>query len=425
MSKPVFVISSAFDTYSGYGARSRDLIKAIVELDKYDVKLLPQRWGDTPLDFCKNHPEWEYLLKLSIPMPLRSKPDIWMQITIPPEYQAVGKYNIGCTAGIESTGCDGGWIDGMNRMDMNFVSSNHSKEIFTNAKFEKKDKNTQQNLGILELTKPIEVIFEGVDTNVYKHLPSKDITLDLKQIKESFCFLFVGHWMNGDIGHDRKNVGLMIKYFFDAFKGKKNSPALILKVSNGRNSYMSREVILDRILAIKKHYKGVILPNVYILNGGLSDEEMNQLYNHPKVKAMVSFTKGEGYGRPLAEFGMSKKPIIASGWSGHRDFLSPENTVLLPGNLENVHASAANKWLLKESKWFQVSPKHAIGIFIDVHKKYKTFTERSRKQSHHIKTNFSWENMRDLLTDVLDKGIPDFPKQIELKLPELKLPKLK
>jgi len=425
MSKPVFVISSPFDTYSGYGARSRDLIKVLIELDKYDVKLLPQRWGDTPLDFCKDHAEWEYLLKYSIPMPLRSKPDIWMQITIPPEYQAVGKYNIGCTAGIESTGCDGGWIDGMNRMDMNFVSSNHSKEIFTNAKFEKKDKNTQQNLGILELTKPIEVIFEGVDTNVYKHLPSKDITLDLKQIKESFCFLFVGHWMNGDIGHDRKNVGLMIKYFFDAFKGKKNSPALILKASNGRNSYMSREVILDRILAIKKHYKGVILPNVYLLNGGLSDEEMNQLYNHPKVKAMVSFTKGEGYGRPLAEFGMSKKPIIASGWSGHRDFLVSENTILLPGSLENVHASAANKWLLKESKWFQVSPKHAIGAFTDVHKKYKTFTERSRKQSHHIKTSFSWENMKDLIEKVLNKNIPDFPKQIELKLPELKLPKLK
>jgi glycosyltransferase involved in cell wall biosynthesis len=425
MSKPVFVISSPFDTYSGYGARSRDLIKVLIELDKYDVKLLPQRWGDTPLDFCKDHAEWEYLLKYSIPMPLRSKPDIWMQITIPPEYQAVGKYNIGCTAGIESTGCDGGWIDGMNRMDMNFVSSNHSKEIFTNAKFEKKDKNTQQNLGVLELTKPIEVIFEGVDTNVYKHLPSKDITLDLKQIKESFCFLFVGHWMNGDIGHDRKNVGLMIKYFFDAFKGKKNSPALILKVSNGRNSYMSREIILDRILAIKKHYKGVILPNVYILNGGLSDDEMNQLYNHPKVKAMVSFTKGEGYGRPLAEFGMSKKPIIASGWSGHRDFLVSENTILLPGSLENVHASAANKWLLKESKWFQVSPKHAIGAFTDVHKKYKTFTERSRKQSHHIKTSFSWENMKDLIEKVLNKNIPDFPKQIELKLPELKLPKLK
>ena len=47
---------------------------------------------------------------------------------------------------------------------------------------------------------------------------------------------------------------------------------------------------------------------------------MNELYNHPKVKAMVSMTKGEGYGRPLAEFGLSKKPIIASGWSGQCRF---------------------------------------------------------------------------------------------------------
>ena len=54
----------------------------------------------------------------------------------------------------------------------------------------------------------------------------------------------------------------------------------------------------------------------------MTDEEMNSLYNHPKVKAMVSFTKGEGFGRPLAEFGTTGKPIIASNWSGHLDFLS-------------------------------------------------------------------------------------------------------
>tara|TARA_B110000977_G_scaffold195835_1_gene275042 strand:- start:1873 stop:3150 length:1278 start_codon:yes stop_codon:yes gene_type:complete len=425
MSKPVFVISSAFDTYSGYGARARDIIKVLIELDRYDIQLLPQRWGDTPLDFCKNHSEWNYLLKHVIPMPLRSKPDIWMQMTIPPEYQAVGKYNIGCTAGIESTGCDASWIEGMNRMDMNLVSSEHSKEIFSKIKFEKKDKNTHQNLGTIGLEKPIEVVFEGVDINVYKHIESKEITLDLKQIKESFCFLFVGHWMQGDIGHDRKNVGLVVKYFFDAFKGKKNTPALILKVSNGRNSYMSREVILDKILAIKKLYKNTTLPNVYILNGGLSDENMNQLYNHPKIKAMVSFTKGEGYGRPLAEFGTSKKPIISSGWSGQLDFLNPENTTLLPGALENVHPSAANQWLLKETQWFQVSSKHAVSAYTDVYKNYKTFIEGSRKQGHYIKTNFSRENMKGVVTEILDKNIPDFPKQVQLKLPKLTLPKLK
>mgnify|MGYP003643105398 FL=1 len=59
MNKPVFIISCPFDTYSGYGARSRDIVKAIIELNKYDVKLLPQRWGSTSWGFCKAHPEWE------------------------------------------------------------------------------------------------------------------------------------------------------------------------------------------------------------------------------------------------------------------------------------------------------------------------------------------------------------------------------
>ena len=210
MSKPVFVISSAFDTFSGYGARSRDLIKVLIELDKYDIQLLPQRWGDTPLDFCKIHPEWEYLLKYAVPMPLRSKPDIWMQITIPSEYQAVGKYNIGCTAGIESTGCDASWIEGMNRMDMNFVSSTHSKEVFANAKFDKRDKTTNKFISKLQLTTPIEVLFEGINLDVYDNKKPSEPRIDkiLSDVKESFCFLFVGHWMQGSIGHDRKNVGL-------------------------------------------------------------------------------------------------------------------------------------------------------------------------------------------------------------------------
>ena len=230
--------------------------------------------------------------------------------------------------------------------------------------------------------------------------------------------------MNGAIGHDRKNVGLMIKYFFDAFKDKKSSPALVLKSSTGRNSYMSRETLLDRILSIKKTYGKSKLPNVYILNGDLSDKDINQLYNHPKIKAMVSFTKGEGYGRPLAEFGMSKKPIIVSGWSGHVDFLSPMDVTLLPGNLEHVHSSSANEWLKKESKWFQVSPKHAVDSFSKVFKDYKQFIPGGRKQGYNIKTNFNFDKMQELVDTILDKNIPDFPKQLELNLPKLDLPKL-
>ena len=424
MNKPSFIISAPVDTYSGYGARARDIVKSIIELDKYDVKILPQRWGDTPSGFLDSHTNWEFLKPLLIPN-LTSKPDIWMQITIPSEFQPVGTYNIGCTAGIESTGCASPWIEGLNRMDLNLVSSEHSKKVFKDIKFEQKDKQTNQLVNIIKLEKPIEVIFEGVDLNTYFYKEPKDVNINLDQIKESFCYLFVGHWLGGSFGHDRKNIGVLVKNFFEAFKGQKSQPALILKSCIGRNSYLSREELLQKIKVIKKSYpKGTKLPNVYIFNGNLSDEQINDLYNHPKVKSMVSFTKGEGYGRPLAEFGLSKKPIIASGWSGHVDFLTQGNCILLPGDLEPVHESAANQWLLKETQWFKVNDIASIKALKDVYSNYKKYTVGAKKHGHHIKTNFSFDAMKELLGDVLKKNLPLFPSKVELILPKLKTPKL-
>ncbi len=426
MNKPSFVISCPYDTYSGYGARSRDIVKAIIDLDKYDVRLLSQKWGNTPLDFCGENKEWEFLNKLRIPgIQNGQKPDVWMQITIPSEFAPVGKFNIGCTAGIESTGCAAPWVEGLNRMDINFVSSNHSKKVFEDIKFEKRNKQTNAIEGVIKLEKPIEVVFEGYAEDVYKYLKPSEVSFDLSSVKESFNYLFVGHWMQGAMGHDRKNVGAMIKYFFDTFKNKKQRPGLILKTSVGRNSYLSREQILDKILQIKRTYpNNTDFPNVYIINGSLSDQEMNELYNHPKVKAMVSITKGEGFGRPLLEFCLSKKPLIVSGWSGHVDFLSPGNVVVLGGGLENVHDSAANQWLLKETKWFQVDPTQIKKAYKDVFVKYKPYAVQGKKQGHYIKENFTWNKMKDLVGDILDKNIPNFPKQVELKMPAGNLPKL-
>ena len=150
MSKPLFIISSPFDTYSGYGARSRDLIKAIIELDKYEVKLLSQRWGNTPFGFCKDNSEWSFLNEHVMNVPqLPKQPEIWMQITVPNEFQAVGKFNIGCTAGIETTICAPEWIEGCNRMNLNLVSSNHSKKVFEDSKFQKVNKQTNQPEGVM------------------------------------------------------------------------------------------------------------------------------------------------------------------------------------------------------------------------------------------------------------------------------------
>ena len=59
----------------------------------------------------------------------------------------------------------------------------------------------------------------------------------------------------------------------------------------------------------KRRIGGSNFPNIYILDGDFTNEEMNSIYNHPQVKAHVSFTHGEGFGRPLLEACISGKPL--------------------------------------------------------------------------------------------------------------------
>jgi hypothetical protein len=429
MSKPTFVISCPIDTYSGYGARSRDIVRAIIELDKYDVKILPQRWGATPKGFIKDNPEWSFLTKHFLNTPqLPAQPEIWMQITVPNEFQPIGKYNIGCTAGIETTIAPAEWVEGCNRMNLILGSSEHTIKVLKESRFEKRDQNTNQTIGYAEWKGDSEVIFEGANTEVYTplSLPTKMKLAD--EINEDFCFLFVGHWMQGALGEDRKNVGLLVKAFYETFKNKTKKPALILKTSQVGSSYMDRDEILKRIQTIKSTVKSNNLPNVYLLHGEFTDVEMNEIYNQSKVKAMINLTKGEGFGRPLLEFSLVNKPIITTNWSGHTDYLNPEFTTLLPGTLTNVHPSAANNMLMKEAQWFSVDHGHVGHYMKDMFENYKEYKDKAKRQGYHSRINFSFDKMKEKLDDVFTKRIPEFPKQVQLQLPKLnkiELPKLK
>ena len=431
--KPLFVISCPIDTYSGYGARSRDLVKAIINQDKYDVRIAPQRWGSTPWGFIEDHKEqWGFLNShLLQGQHVERQPDVWMQVTVPNEFQPMGKYNIGVTAGIETTICDASWIEGINRMNLNLVSSNHAKNVFEQTMYEQRDKNTNQVVGQLKANKPIEVLFEGVDLSTYFPIDQSEYVSQitkLDQIEEDFCYLTVGHWMQGDVGEDRKNIGLTVKAFYEIFKDKKSKPALILKTSSVGASYADRENILNKIHQIRQSTRSEDLPKVYLLHGEFSNEEMNNIYNHPKIKALVSLTKGEGFGRPLLEFSVSKKPIIATNWSGHLDFLDPEHSVLVGGEIKQVHPTAAvPNVILQESGWFAVDTGQVGHFMTDMFNNYDKYLSKAKRQYHRSKTKFSMEAMEADLGYILNRNIPDFPAQMQLKLPQLKkieLPKL-
>lgn len=427
--KPLCVVSAPPDTYSGYGARARDFIKALYELkkDEWDIKVLSQRWGNCPWGFLQdNKEEWGWIEPLTI-YQLQQQPEYWFQITIPSEFQAVGKtFSCGVTAGIETTVCDPSWIEGLNRMNLTLVSSNHAKKVFVDCTFNIQDQ-AGNTLKQVRLEKPVEVFFEGLDLAKYYFKPElekTELVTALDNIKEDFCYLTVGHWLQGDMGHDRKNIGYTVKTFLEAFKNKKDRPALILKTSLGGASILDRDEIYNRLDQIRKTIKGD-LPNVYLLHGELEDSDMNDLYNHPKVKAMVSLTKGEGYGRPLLEFTQAKKIIIASGWSGHLDFLSPEFSYLLTGELHQLHpSSVVDKMLIKEASWFQPDFVHLGKAWKQVYEEYKKFEVPAKRQAHKAREEFSYDAMKKLLGDIIETK---FIKTVPLKLPTLKkieLPKL-
>ena len=430
--RQLVVISCPIDTYSGYGARSRDIVKTLLRSDKYDIKIIPQKWGNTPFGFLKaDKAEDKQILDCMLHTPaMPRQPDIWIQITVPNEFQPVGKYNIGMTAGIETTICDSTWIEGINRMNLTLVSSNHSKKVFLQSGFEQRDKGTNQLIKVIKLEKPVEVLFEGADTNTYQKIDAineSEVWDELDSIKEDFNFLFVGHWLSGELGQDRKDTGMLVKTFLETFKGKnKNKPGLILKTSSATYSVMDREEILDKIQKIRAAVGEDNLPNIYLLHGELTDSEMNELYNHSKVKVHVSFTKGEGFGRPLLEASISQKPIIAPNWSGHVDFLDSQMAILLPGEVKQIHSSAVvANMLLAESGWFTIDYKKAEVVLEDIYKNYKKYLEKAKRQAYRSRTEFSLDKMGEKLLNILDENVP---KQVVLKLPTLKkisLPSLK
>lgn len=403
--KPTFVVSCPIDTYSGYGARSRDFVKALVETDKYNVKVMPQQWGRTPWGFINDHKEeWGFLMSLLTPAPLTVQPDIWCQVTVPNEFQPIGKFNIGLTAGIETTKCDPSWVEGCNRMNQVWVSSEHSKQVFVDG----------------GVTTPLSVLMEGVDVDLYTN---PDTTFDLDSIEEDYAFLYLGHWLQGQMGEDRKNTALMIRLFLEAFKNQDKAPALILKTTKAGPSYMDRDAILKHIEGIQAQVVGARkLPSIYLLHGDLSEDEMSALYNNPKIKTMVNLTKGEGFGRPLLEFSLTKKPIISTNWSGHIDFLDENFVTLLPGRLTNVHKSAAAKnMILEDSQWFSVDQKSAVDAFQSHYKNYKKYLEGGKRQAHRSKTKFSFEAMVDQLKNYCEEQIPDLTVTLDLNLPNLSL----
>ena len=421
-----------FNTRSGYGDHARSIFYSIMDRDDIDIKCLDVKWGNTPRNHLNSEiPRHKKLLDTFVtPDKLNQQPDVYIDIRIPNEFQNPAKFNIGITAGVETDVVSPEFLVGMNLMNLDIVPSRFTAETFQKCNYDQMQDTPdgqKQKVGHIKLDKPIKVLFEGVDTDVYypmdKHELKSEFTDELNElIKEDFAYLHVGQWGNGNYGEDRKNIPLMIKNFLKAFSNHPNPPALVLKTNGANFSILDKHDVVKKINKIKDGFSQIdSKPNIYLIHGDLTIQEMSVLYNHPKIKAFLTCTHGEGFGRPMLEASCCDLPVIATKWSGHLDFLSDKDSLLMSGFLKEVPKSMLwGKIIVEPSKWYNVNEADVVRKLRMFHKKHQLITKKAKRLGKKNRREFSLKAMAIEFNKILDDVLKQMPSSVSLKLPKLK-----
>ena len=430
--KKLVVICAPFNTRSGYGDHARSFFYSIMDRNDIDIKCIDVRWGNTP----RNHlnpdvSKHKRLLDVFInPQEFDRQPDVYVDIRIPNEFQNPGKFNIGITAGVETDVVSPEFLMGCNNMNLMIVPSTFTAETFSKCTYDQMQDmpdGQKQKTGDIKLERPIEVLFEGVDTDIYRPLNSSEIKSDFTDelnnlLKEDFVYLHVGQITKGKYGEDRKNIPLMIKCFLQAFTNNLNPPALLLKINGANFSILDRKETVARIEEIKNKFSEVeTIPNVYLIHGDLTIKEMAMLYNNPKIKGFVSCTHGEGFGRPLLEASCCGLPVIASKWSGQMDFLNDKESLMINGHLGEIPDSQV--WepiVVKPGRWYNVNEADVIRKFRMFYKKFRIINKKGKRLGRANHRKFSLTNMAKKFNSTLDEILKSIPNPVALNLPKLK-----
>lgn len=406
------VVAPVF-TRSGYGEYAREVVRALRDDGRFDLTIAATKWGDTPPNAELSDVE-RWIIEEKKIGPITRQPDLLFQVTVPPEFfhpkvlQVRGRKNFGLTAGIEADRCPPDWIEGVNRTDVTFAMSKFAADsLRTEYKI--------QDGRSLKVERPIEVCGIGVDVETFR-FAKRDQVLQarLDAIPENFLFLFVGHWLPGNMGEDRKDVARLVSLFAQTFAGNRKT-ALVMKTSGGHNSLSDRIEMTKRIEIIRSQVPNA--PKVYLVHGDLTDREMSTLFRHVKVKAYVSLTHGEGFNIAPLQFALSGKPILLPGFSGHLDYLL-KNYPTLPVEATDIPASGLPRGMVAPgAKWGTVNPQIAADAMRKVFTEYHAFLPIAKSQAEHVAGTWSREAVNRRFIRTVEKHITEVPFEEEIELP--------
>ena len=365
-------------TQSGYGVHARQVAKALISYvddGTISLSIVPTQWGNTPW-LLRDDMHDGFIGRLKRYCDHHDKhPDMAVQLLLPNEWTPVnGAVNIGMTAGVETDRVNPRWIDCLNSMDSIIVPSMHVKRSF-------------ENTG--NINSRIEVVPESfIDTLLTEHVQC-DLNFDTK-----FNFLVVGQFTSDRPQLDRKNIINTLRILVETFR---NDPdvGIVVKLNSGRSTLIDRKITIDRITQLLKQHRKGNTPHVHVIHGDLSDAEMTSLYRHPSIKALVTLTRGEGFGLPVLEAAAADIPIIATNWSAYLDFLNMGNFIKVNYRLETIPAERVDacddlrKIWIENAMWAQPNEQNAVQALKRFRMSHEIPTTWARELGSAVREKFS------------------------------------
>ena len=327
------VIRAPLLSRSGYGVHSRQVFHYLMQKPNINVRTQIVPWGITP--WYTNPKECDGLIEAAIKRSASPEEihDVSLQVILPNEWDnSIAKFNIGITAGVETNTCNPKWCtDDCNKMDLVIVPSEHTKNSFIN-------------------TAPFHTKMEVVPEAYFHELCEEPKDLELN-LSTSFNFLTVGVLTGLSPETDRKNLFYLIKWFVETFKGDEDV-GLIIKTNRGRETTIDKKLTRQVLEGLLRELGHNGTPKVYLLHGDMSRSEMNSLYRSKEIKALVSATRGEGFGLPLLEASVAGLPVIATNWSAHTEFLNKGKWIKVKHDLRPIDAERVDNSIFMDSAWW-------------------------------------------------------------------------
>ena len=322
-------------TQSGYGVHCRQVARWLLNRQDVSLKIIATPWGDTPwiVDSMSCGGLIGEIMKRTSPQ--IEVGDISFQLQLPNEWDTrLARFNVGLTAGVETDKCNPEWINSINQMNMIIVPSQHVKMTFLST----------GNVNV-----PIHVVPEAF---IDECLLDNDSLPKIQEFSTSFNFLIFGQITGNNPFNDRKNMYLTVKWLSEVFKSDPDV-GIVIKTNVGRNSKKDCETTTNTFRQLAHEARqGSPGPKIHLLHGEMSDKDVAALYRHPQMKALVTLTRGEGFGLPILEASASGLPVIATGWSGHLDFLNQGKFINVFYSLMDIHKTRVdNKIFVQGSRW--------------------------------------------------------------------------